>query len=431
MPWNPFHSPHEKIRDPPSSRTRRQLLESVAAPPGSEFETQLRSGRTLKASRKKPRTNPMIDNNPLSTQKWFNIELYWQCKATIREMNRTAPPAVTRAERDLGKCLMNAGTGGDCGMYDQAALENAARNLPSVQKLAKRTGLGCITVTRGGQCASYLKNKETEGQSLRSSRPVKSSFQRPIKDMESSAWGTCAVVGRSPIIKLSDNGVAIDKHEAVWRFNLDSAPSEFAKYTGRKTTVRVMNQGSTHKAQDIHGKEKSLKQWHPGEHQRWMNDVVKKKPGRQDWVAWHIRSGFHLDAMHKLYGVNVKVRLISPKFIDWMLQGYYEIMADLKRIGVPHLSCEINSMPGGTHALFLALATCRNPVSLFGLSYSKEILTNRAAHLTYKWVPYEHHNWDFDGYIFRLLHIAGKATICTRDDASVALNQLVQKQKKG
>lgn len=43
----------------------------------------------------------------------------------------------------------------------------------------------------------------------------------------------------------------------------------------------------------------------------------------------------------------------------------------------------------------------------------------------YSWAPYEHHGWEFDGYLMRLLHLAGRWTICTRDDPSQSTAQML------
>ena len=45
----------------------------------------------------------------------------------------------------------------------------------------------------------------------------------------------------------------------------------------------------------------------------------------------------------------------------------------------------------------------------------------------YAWAPYEHHGWEFDGFLMRLLHLAGRWTLCTRDDPSLSTAQMLGK----
>lgn len=55
-----------------------------------------------------------------------------------------------------------------------------------------------------------------------------------------------------------------------------------------------------------------------------------------------------------------------------MLDVYFSIMADLEHIGVSSFNCaEINSLPSGTHAVFMAAMACEK-VDLYGVSYTKD-----------------------------------------------------------
>jgi hypothetical protein len=60
-------------------------------------------------------------------------------------------------------------------------------------------------------------------------------------------WDSCALVGRSPVIKIEENGPYIDKHEAVWRFNL-AATQGFSNYVGKRTHLRLVNNGDSSRA---------------------------------------------------------------------------------------------------------------------------------------------------------------------------------------
>ena len=60
-------------------------------------------------------------------------------------------------------------------------------------------------------------------------------------------WDSCALVGRSPVIKIEENGPYIDKHEAVWRFNL-AATQGFSNFVGKRTHLRLVNNGDSSRA---------------------------------------------------------------------------------------------------------------------------------------------------------------------------------------
>lgn len=76
-----------------------------------------------------------------------------------------------------------------------------------------------------------------------------------------SVWGRCTA--------------AIERHSAVWRFNLDT-PSGSEAFVGNTTTVRVVNQGASNKMNDPKGK--TNKKWHPGE--REVKTAVRLEPCR-------------------------------------------------------------------------------------------------------------------------------------------------------
>ena len=53
------------------------------------------------------------------------------------------------------------------------------------------------------------------------------------------------------------------------------------------------------------------------------------------------------------------MRQVSTVWVDWFLEVYMTIMADLEHLGLGPFECaNINSMPSGTHALFMAARTC-------------------------------------------------------------------------
>ena len=89
----------------------------------------------------------------------------------------------------------------------------------------------------------------------------------------------------------------------------------------------------------------------------------------------------------------------------------------------------------GTHALFMATMTC-DTVHLYGLSYTGDQVYFRRGNMhdefrKSSWVPYEHHGWEFDGYLLRLLHLAGRVSICTRDEPKLRLDKALTWAKYG
>mmetsp|Transcript_32800 Transcript_32800/g.45552 ORF Transcript_32800/g.45552 Transcript_32800/m.45552 type:complete len:412 (-) Transcript_32800:48-1283(-) len=379
-------------------------------------------GRRLLTKPKAKRTLPMFDNNPISVNKWFNKDIYKVCKA-MKEAAKAKPPIPrTPGRQALKACLESSNEKEGATCTNKVETMKAAAELPGIlflQQLPK-----CMTVTERGPCTRWNGNKETEYQNIRSGNKLVHTFKKPAQDIPVKKWKSCALVGRSPIIKLAPNGAPIDAHEAVWRFNMDT-PSGAEKWVGNKTQIRILNNGAAHKAMDINFREKRASSWHPGEHQRWMNDVVNpKKSQMQDWVMWSVRANEYLDRLSGTYKP-WNIRMIAPEFITWLLKVYFSIMADLEQLGLGPFACEINSLPSGTHALFMSAMACEK-VNVFGVSYTGKAVFARSAHVQYKWAPYEHHNWEWDGFLLRVLHLANRLTICTRDDPDMSTDDMLK-----
>lgn len=77
-------------------------------------------------------------------------------------------------------------------------------------------------------------------------------------------WRTCALVGQGGGAASLATGQAIDAHDAVWRFNLDS-PGEAGTWLGTRTTVRVMNHIASSKAADTQRTQLKESAWKEGE----------------------------------------------------------------------------------------------------------------------------------------------------------------------
>jgi hypothetical protein len=77
------------------------------------------------------------------------------------------------------------------------------------------------------------------------------------------------------------------------------------------------------------------------------------------------------------------MRQVSAVWVDWFLEVYMTIMADLEHLGLGPFECaNINSMPSGTHALFMAARTCAQ-INLFGMSYTGDLVFERSGHVQY------------------------------------------------
>lgn len=165
--------------------------------------------------------------------------------------------------------------------------------------------------------------------------------------------------------------------------------------------------------------------------QHWKKHTLgstRKTHQPEDWVMWDVHSNKLLDDMARIYKPNT-MRMVSSEFISWVLKIYFNIMGDLEHIGLGPFDCaEVNSLSTGMHAVFMAHLSCEI-VNLYGMSYAGYLVYRRSAHTDgahYEWVPHEHHAWEFDGFLIRLLHIAGKVSVCNRDDPTVSTIELMK-----
>lgn len=302
---------------------------------------------------------------------------------------------MSAAQLALAKCLKaeNAGCPADVA---QLAYE-AAQSLPSMRLLL--AGPPCFSVYGArGQCASTAGNPETEprGRYLNGIRPR--------TDWKWKQWDSCALVGRSPVIKIEENGPYIDKHEAVWRFNL-AATQGFSNFVGKRTHLRLVNNGDSSRA---------------------MNGLAGKSEhsiftvGSEEWTFWQYNSIPNIPRIH--YKLKARTRLLSPYFIRWQMNAYFAVKHDLETLGLGPFHCP-TSVSSGMHAVYMALAMCKR-VSLFGYSYYDEMMTTRAGHNNGPQAFFSGHSWALDLAMVRLLHIAGHAHVCTGDDPSLDLMTL-------
>jgi len=225
------------------------------------------------------------------------------------------------------------------------------------------------------------------------------------------SYSSCAMVGNAGHLSKRKYGEYIDAHEEVVRFNVQKT-FEFAEYVGNKTMLRVVNHrrslamccrgnwpeakaGLTHSGMMV---------WFPAAQQEIMGECAKRFPD------------------------NPRMSL-SQGVIRTEVQAMSMMRRDLQRLGFGPFG-PWRQMTSGSHAVLLFATLC-DSVSLFGITtygsqssggadqYSAAILQNQGVANTkmgattkarsgVKW-----HDWNGEKMVFRLLHAAGLANICS------------------
>eukprot|EP00898_Chlorokybus_atmophyticus_P006674 jgi/Chlat1/7007/Chrsp56S06687 len=292
---------------------------------------------------------------------------------------------LTSDERLLLACLQDES---ECTSDKRASIAKAANNLKGMQMLQKRTN--CFGVTSKGECSSVSGNPETSTQGGTFRR-------RPGKDFNfRDRIPTCALVANGPLVKISENGKAIDKHDAVWRFNLVSMKA-YKPWVGSKTDFRYLkNSVWPHKL--LVGVFNRLRSYEVSGTRKGVRTSIRPSKKGEQWLFWNYRSVKYLDVIHRRFPT-VDVRLLAPDLLEWLVESYFQLREDLMSLGYKkRFSCPEN-LSGGIHALFMALQTCQQ-VNLFGYSYSAQVMKDRPG------------------------HIARRISICTRDVPGKAIREL-------
>eukprot|EP00958_Prasinococcus_capsulatus_P007214 scaffold668_cov385-Prasinococcus_capsulatus_cf.AAC.19 len=301
----------------------------------------------------------------------------------------------------LQECLI-VYNDGEC-PYSKAELHMAAMELAGYRYL-RETEPNCFSVTNRGRCSSFRNSLETnieEG-------PNNKFRTWPRGDFKAVKYSSCALVGNSPEIKLNENGVYIDQHDAVWRFNLVWEP-KYTPWTGTKTDVRMFNrlrsgQASRSRIQMSGPKEEWLF-WHYGSADNLRAIKNSERGGALRTPLWDLNSPPVVDAAR--FKSKVNIRMVSPVMIAWMLKVYFLLRLDLALIGFGNFGCP-DTLSSGMHAILIASKACDH-VNLFGFSYMPQQLKKRNGHLGQKKTFYAGHSWEFDFLVIRLLHLTGNA----------------------
>lgn len=292
----------------------------------------------------------------------------------------------------LAACLAAAPAA--CDEADAAVIRAAARALPSVRKLLGAPPQ-CFVATSRGSCASVRGNPETAASG------AVPRVGRAARDWRAKQWNSCALVGRSPVAKMRQDGKAIDGHSAVWRFNLAVTDGGLAPYIGKRTTLRLVNAADSGRASHGLGGKSEPRRLRAG--------------ASETWLFWQYNAIGNMERVHR--ELRVPVRLASPRYIKWMMDTYFAMKRDLESLGLGPFMCP-TSVSSGMHAAIGAVPACKQ-VHLFGYSYYDAMLVTRPGHSSGAQNMYPGHSWQLDFTILRLMHLAGVASICSSDDPSV------------
>lgn len=206
------------------------------------------------------------------------------------------------------------------------------------------------------------------------------------------SYASCALVGNGPGMYLPGMGEIVDRHDAVFKFNLYNLAQRAGKlsdnttsYVGNKSDFRMFNKKRSEVA-----------------------ELMELSPARAErWMLWHYGSAL---VMNRLLKRNPSTLLLSPDLIKWEAAAYFGMRTDMHRIGlVRNMPCPIN-MPTGVHSILLALQMCEQ-VNLFGFSHSMTMLHDRTDATSPR--ISSSHNWEFDTIMLRLLALSGRVSLCT------------------
>mmetsp|Transcript_25814 Transcript_25814/g.49004 ORF Transcript_25814/g.49004 Transcript_25814/m.49004 type:complete len:563 (-) Transcript_25814:352-2040(-) len=199
----------------------------------------------------------------------------------------------------------------------------------------------------------------------------------PQKDvLMSNFYETCAIVGSSGIVLNYEDGVEIDAHDMVFRFN--SAPTRgYEKHVGRKTTHRITNTQNWgfHESEEenlfIHFRATSSVKgifWNGAQKKPWKMlafdpDLVEYIGFGMDFMA---TSGLYgiLIAMHRCARVDLYGFQVSTE--HGTLYHYYDVCdvpANVGRDGSEYLAVKALAEAGLVHFAEPCIIECHNDAS--------------------------------------------------------------------
>ena len=276
----------------------------------------------------------------------------------------------------------------DCMNVDDA--RKTAKSMPGVKLLTQNVNnkIACLTVSKkcNPRAMKLGDNKETGMHITGKIETMKEDVRRDYK--------TCALVGNGPGLRADGVADAIDRHEAVFRFNAYNLGQREGKmqdnnthFAGTKQTFRMFN------------KKRSI-----------IPEIwgLKPAPEGETWLFWHYGSAMYYKAANAANPQNVY--FLSVPAINHEIDSYFAIRKDVAELGLgKNYACPTN-LPTGLHAIMLATMMC-DVVNLFGFSYDMKMLESRKDTTSPR--VSSSHAWGVDTAMLRLLHLSDAINLCT------------------
>eukprot|EP00854_Cymbomonas_tetramitiformis_P008470 gene8470-10064_t len=236
------------------------------------------------------------------------------------------------------------------------------------------------------------------------------SLPKAVQGLTPKMYDTCALVGGgASVSERSSLGFAIDRHDAVFRFNV--APiQQFEQFVGNRTSVRVLDAVTARGLAD-------------GTVSAW--GVPPPKAGER-WIFWHYRvlkprpdmgGKSDLQLIAERFPA-VALHVLSPEVVNWQLRVYFSMMVNVVRLGLAPVQCPA-TMSSGMHSVLLATRLC-NTVNVFGFSHDPEgkwlqdpkfYYKSRAGLKKELW---NNNVWRYEGMLLRALHLSDHVALCTQ-----------------
>ena len=357
-----FEMRHGNVKDMVSENKKRWRAEGS---PGKEIaKTGRRRSRNLLAYAK---------SHPLEQK----------CRGERRY--RASKYGRSTAHKHLKDCMNRLE---DCANAEDA--RKTAKLMPGVKLLTQnvKNKIECLTVSKkcNPRAMKLGDNKETGMHITGKIETMNEDVRRDYK--------TCALVGNGPGLRADGVADAIDRHEAVFRFNAYNLGQREGKmqdnnthFAGTKQTFRMFN------------KKRSI-----------IPEIwgLKPAPEGETWLFWHYGSAMYYKAANAANPQNVY--FLSVPAINHEIDSYFAIRKDVVELGLgKNYACPTN-LPTGLHAIMLATMMC-DVVNLFGFSYDMKMLESRKDTTSPR--VSASHAWGVDTAMLRLLHLSDTINLCT------------------
>lgn len=357
-----FEMRHGNVKDMVSENKKRWRAEGS---PGKEIaKTGRRRSRNLLAYAK---------SHPLEQK----------CRGERRY--RASKYGRSTAHKHLKDCMNRLE---DCANAEDA--RKTAKLMPGVKLLTQnvKNKIACLTVSKkcNPRAMKLGDNKETGMHITGKIETMNEDVRRDYK--------TCALVGNGPGLRADGVADAIDRHEAVFRFNAYNLGQREGKmqdnnthFAGTKQTFRMFN------------KKRSI-----------IPEIwgLKPAPEGETWLFWHYGSAMYYKAANAANPQNVY--FLSVPAINHEIDSYFAIRKDVVELGLgKNYACPTN-LPTGLHAIMLATMMC-DVVNLFGFSYDMKMLESRKDTTSPR--VSASHAWGVDTAMLRLLHLSDTINLCT------------------